>query len=102
MRFVKPLDDDLIIAIANRHRALITVEENAVAGGAGSGVAELLASEGLQVPLLQLGIPDRFIEHGSRESCLAAAGIDVAGLASSVERWWALQPRERIRSAGGA
>ena len=98
MRFVKPLDDDLIISLAHRHRALVTVEENAVAGGAGSGVAEVLASEGIQVPLLQLGIPDRFIEHGSRESCLAAAGIDAAGLGSSVERWWGLQLRERFRA----
>ncbi len=61
----------------------------------------MLASEGLQLPLLQLGIPDRFIEHGSREGCLAAAGLDAAGLSASIERWWALQPHERLRSAGG-
>ena len=101
MRFVKPLDDDLVLSLVNRHRACVTVEENAVAGGAGSAVAELLASEGLQLPLLQLGIPDRFIEHGSRESGLAAAGIDAGGLTSSIERWWGLQPRERLRSASG-
>ena len=53
------------------------------------------------MPLLQLGIPDRFIEHGSREECLAAAGLDAAGLAASIERWWALQAPERLRSAGG-
>jgi 1-deoxy-D-xylulose-5-phosphate synthase len=99
MRFVKPLDDDLVLSLVNRHRALVTVEENAVAGGAGSAVAELLASEGLQLPLLQLGIPDRFIEHGSRESGLAAAGIDAAGLTSSIERWWSLQPWGEARSA---
>jgi len=79
MRFVKPLDEDLIISVAARHRAIITIEENATLGGAGSAVAELLASEGLQVPLLQIGIPDRFIEHGSRDSCLAAAGLDPRG-----------------------
>jgi len=62
----------------------------------------VLASEGLQLPLLQLGIPDRFIEHGSREGCLAAAGLDAASLSASVERWWAMQSRERLRSAGGA
>jgi 1-deoxy-D-xylulose-5-phosphate synthase len=101
MRFVKPIDEDLVIALAARHRAIITIEENATLGGAGSAVAELLASEGLQAPLLQIGIPDRFIEHGSRDSCLAAAGLDLAGLASSVERWWASQSQERIRSAGG-
>jgi 1-deoxy-D-xylulose-5-phosphate synthase len=104
MRWIKPLDEDLVIAVASRHRAIITIEENATIGGAGSAVGELLASEGLLIPLLQLGIPDRFIEHGSRDSCLVAAGLDSAGLTSSIERWWALQTRERerIRSAGGA
>ena len=104
MRWIKPLDEDLVIAVAARHRAIITIEENATIGGAGSAVGELLASEGLLIPFLQLGIPDRFIEHGSRDSCLVAAGLDAAGLTSSVDRWWALQTRERerIRSAGGA
>jgi 1-deoxy-D-xylulose-5-phosphate synthase len=101
MRFVKPLDEDLVISVAARHRAIITIEENATLGGAGSAVAELLAAEGLQVPLLQIGIPDRFIEHGSRETCLAAAGLDLAGLTASVERWWAMQAQDRMRSAGG-
>ena len=101
MRFVKPLDEELIVALAARHRALVTIEENATQGGAGSAVGELLSAEGVQVPLLQLGIPDRFIEHGSRDSCLAAAGLDAAGLAASVEHWWALQAPERLRSAGG-
>src|SRR3989442_187639 len=83
MRFVKPLDEDLIVALAARHRALVTIEENVTQGGAGSAVGEVLASEGLQLPLLQLGIPDRFIEHGSRDSGLAAAGLDAAGLGGS-------------------
>jgi 1-deoxy-D-xylulose-5-phosphate synthase len=98
MRFVKPLDQELVIAIAARHRALVTIEENAVMGGAGSGVSEILAAHGVQVPTLHLGIPDRFIEHGSRESCLTAAGLDLAGLTASVENWWALQTPERVRS----
>jgi 1-deoxy-D-xylulose-5-phosphate synthase len=102
MRFVKPLDEDLVVQLAARHRALITIEENATQGGAGSAVGELLAAEGLQLPLLQLGIPDRFIEHGSREGCLAAAGLDAAGLSASVERWWAMQRQERLRSASSA
>ena len=104
MRFIKPLDEDLVISVATRHRAIVTIEENATIGGAGSAVGELLASEGVLIPHLQLGIPDRFIEHGSRDSCLVAAGLDFAGLNSSLERWWALQTRERerIRSAGGA
>jgi 1-deoxy-D-xylulose-5-phosphate synthase len=100
MRFVKPLDEELIVQLATRHRALVTLEENAVQGGAGSAVAEFLAAEGLQLPMLQLGIPDRFIEHGSREGCLLAAGLDTPALTASVERWWALQTPERMRSAG--
>lgn len=98
MRFVKPVDEELVIALAARHRAIVTIEENASIGGAGAGVSELLASEGLQLPMLHLGIPDRFIEHGSRDSCLAAAGLDLAGLSASVEQWWALQTLERVRS----
>jgi 1-deoxy-D-xylulose-5-phosphate synthase len=101
MRFVKPLDENLVIALAARHRAIVTIEENAILGGAGSAIGELLASEGLQVPLLQLGIPDRFIEHGSRDSCLVAAGLDTAGLSASIERWWTPQFRECLRSASG-
>jgi 1-deoxy-D-xylulose-5-phosphate synthase len=101
MRFIKPLDEEMIIAVASRHHALVTVEENAIQGGAGSAVAELLlASDRLEIPLLQLGIPDRFIEHGSRDSCLKAAGLDAASLSSAIERWW--QPQERLRSAGVA
>jgi 1-deoxy-D-xylulose-5-phosphate synthase len=66
----------------------VTIEENAIAGGAGNAVGEVLAFRGCSLPHLRLGIPDRFIEHGSRESCLAAAGLDAAGLSSSIERWW--------------
>jgi len=102
MRFVKPLDEELVLMLAARHRAFVTIEENAILGGAGSAVAELLAAEGLQLPLLQIGIPDRFIEHGSRDTCLAAAGLDAAGLGASVEGWWALQTQERLRSASRA
>jgi 1-deoxy-D-xylulose-5-phosphate synthase len=101
MRFVKPLDEELVLAVAARHRALVTIEENVVQGGAGSAVGELLAAEGLAVPLLQLGIPDRFIEHGSREGCLRAAGLDEASLAESIDRWWGGQAPERLRSVSG-
>jgi 1-deoxy-D-xylulose-5-phosphate synthase len=102
MRFVKPLDEALILDLAGRHRAFITLEENATQGGAGSAVAELLLAEGLSLPLLQIGIPDRFIEHGSRDSCLAAAGLDAQSLGATVDRWWSLQPHVRIRSVGSA
>jgi len=102
MRFVKPLDRDLLTAMCARHEALVTIEENAVAGGAGSAVGELLKSAGLQIPLLQIGIPDRFIEHGSRETCLAAAGLDLSGLSASIERWWGARRTQPLRLAGGA
>jgi len=93
MRFVKPLDEALVLKVAARHRALITLEENVVAGGAGSAIGELLAAEGVAMPLLHIGIPDRFIEHGSREDCLASAGLDFASVAGAVEHWWGLQGR---------
>src|SRR5688572_10367622 len=73
MRFVKPLDEDLVMRFAGTHTALVTIEENSVAGGAGSSVIELLATCGIALPTLTLGIPDLFIEHGSRQDCLAAA-----------------------------
>jgi 1-deoxy-D-xylulose-5-phosphate synthase len=88
MRFVKPLDENLVIELATRHRAFVTIEENAVAGGAGNAVGEALAFRGTALPHLQIGIPDRFIEHGSRESCLAAAGLDAASLSARIEQWW--------------
>jgi 1-deoxy-D-xylulose-5-phosphate synthase len=90
MRFIKPMDEECVLRIASRHRAIVTIEENAIAGGAGSAVAELLAAEGLVLPHLLLGIPDRFIEHGSRDDSLAAAGLDPAGIRGAVERWWTL------------
>src|SRR5690606_19870492 len=80
MRFVKPLDTDLVLELARRHEALVTIEDAAIPGGAGSAVNECLAPHGLAVRVLNLGLPDRFLEHGSREDCLAEAGLDVAGL----------------------
>ncbi|MFC4314700.1 1-deoxy-D-xylulose-5-phosphate synthase [Steroidobacter flavus] len=88
LRFIKPLDEELIVRVAANHRALVTVEENVVAGGAGSAIAECLAAHGHIPPTLNLGIPDRFMEHGSREDCLAAAGLDLASLESAITRWW--------------
>jgi 1-deoxy-D-xylulose-5-phosphate synthase len=97
MRFVKPLDRERILTVARTHSAIVTLEENVVAGGAGSGVGELLVAEGFEVPLLHIGIPDRFIEHGSREDCLTAAGLDFASLLAAVEGWWARGRGERSR-----
>jgi len=101
MRFVKPLDEELVLRLIARHRALVTIEENAVAGGAGAGVAELLAAAGTELPQLLVGIPDRFIEHGSREECLAAAGLDLAGLSATIEQWWTTQNSDLARRVGG-
>jgi len=84
MRFVKPLDADVITEMAHSHDLLVTVEENAVTGGAGSGVNELLAAAGVTVNILNIGIPDRFIEHGSREDCLAMADLDANGIFGQV------------------
>jgi 1-deoxy-D-xylulose-5-phosphate synthase len=102
MRFVKPLDEKLVLSIAARHRAIITIEENAIIGGAGAGVGELLAAAGLQLPMLHIGIPDRFIEHGTRDTCLARAGLDLAGLTTQVEKWWTPQSQARMRSVSSA
>jgi len=88
MRFVKPLDAALVHELARTHAALVTVEDNAIAGGAGSAVAELLAAAELRVPLLQLGLPDRFLEHASREQLLGEAGIDAAGIRAAIRARW--------------
>ncbi|MCP5327840.1 MAG: 1-deoxy-D-xylulose-5-phosphate synthase [Steroidobacteraceae bacterium] len=101
MRFVKPLDEELVLHLSARHRGLVTVEENVLAGGAGAAVTELLAAADVQLPQLSVGIPDRFIEHGSREDCLAAAGLDAAGLARTIEGWWAAHHSDRARLVGG-
>ena len=93
MRFVKPLDAALLQELVPQHVACVTLEENTVAGGAGSAVAELLAAQGLAHPRLCIGLPDRFIEHGSREQCLADAGLDTPAVIATIERWWLPQAR---------
>jgi 1-deoxy-D-xylulose-5-phosphate synthase len=88
MRFIKPLDEELIATIAASHAAIVTLEENAVAGGAGSAVLEVLQRIGSRIPVLQIGVPDGFVEHGSREDNLVAAGLDVAAVRATIERFW--------------
>ena len=88
MRFVKPIDEDLIERIAGKHHHLITLEENVIAGGAGSAVAEVLAARGHRVSLLQIGIPDAPIAHGTRDDCLAEAGLDLASVQAQIDAWW--------------
>ena len=84
MRFVKPLDEAMVLEVARAHEALVTVEEGCVMGGAGSAVAECLAAHGLALPLLQLGLPDEVIEHGDPQKLLALCGLDAAGIEQAV------------------
>ena len=86
MRFIKPLDSALVLELAACHDLLVTVEEGCIMGGAGSAVAEALAAAGVVRPLLQLGLPDRFIDHGDATQLLASCGLDAAGIAASVRQ----------------
>lgn len=88
MRFIKPLDGELVLAVAAQHEGLVTIEDNVVAGGAGSGVGELLNAEGVLRPILHLGLPDSYQHHASREDLLAEAGIDAAGIRAAVLKRW--------------
>ncbi|WP_374013577.1 1-deoxy-D-xylulose-5-phosphate synthase [Pseudoxanthomonas koreensis] len=88
MRFVKPLDRALLLELARDHDGFITVEDNVVAGGAGSAVSELLNAEGVLLPVLHLGLPDAFQHHASRADLLAEAGIDTAGIRAAILRRW--------------
>ncbi|HPL78681.1 MAG: 1-deoxy-D-xylulose-5-phosphate synthase [Comamonadaceae bacterium] len=89
MRWVKPLDVELLLKVAAEHEALVTVEEGAVMGGAGSAVGEALQAAGIVMPLLQLGLPDVFIEHGDPARLLAMQGLDAAGIEASIVRRFA-------------
>ncbi len=86
MRFVKPLDVDLIIQLANSHDLIVTVEENAVMGGAGTAVAEALQAIRKNSKVLCLGLPDAFIEHGVHETMLAECGLDAKGIRAAIEK----------------
>lgn len=86
MRFVKPLDVELLKRLAATHDALVTVEEGAIMGGAGAAVAEAMAAEGIVKPLLNLGLPDQFIDHGDAAQLLAACGLDAKGIAASIRQ----------------
>ncbi|MFZ5723782.1 MAG: 1-deoxy-D-xylulose-5-phosphate synthase [Pseudomonadota bacterium] len=86
LRFVKPLDETLVCDLARTHELVVTVEDHAVTGGAGSAVNECLARHAIAVPVLNLGIPDRFIEHATREQMLAECGLDATGLIAAIRR----------------
>ncbi len=102
MRFVKPLDSELLARVAAEHELLVTLEENAVAGGAGSAINECLAALDLQTPVINMGLPDRFIEHGAHAELLAACGLDCAGIIAGVSEYLqqhnCASPRSRLIS----
>nr|BBJ02954.1 1-deoxy-D-xylulose-5-phosphate synthase [Marinobacter nauticus] len=84
MRFVKPLDESLVLELAEQHDLLVTLEENAVAGGAGSAVTECLNKREVMLPVLQLGLPDRFVDHGKHGELLKECGLDPEGIRSAI------------------
>jgi 1-deoxy-D-xylulose-5-phosphate synthase len=84
MRFVKPLDVDLIQSLAADHDYFVTIEDGAIAGGAGSACLEALTKLGIQKPLLQLGLPDEFIEHGDYQLLMTKCGLDVEGITNTI------------------
>ena len=87
MRFAKPLDTATILKMAETHDLLVTIDENSVSGGAGSAINETLAANNVGIPVMNLGYPDRFIEHGEREQMLQDAGLTADGIHSSIESW---------------
>lgn len=89
MRFVKPLDTALILQLAGEHDALVTLEENAIMGGAGSGVNEVLMAHRRAVPVLNIGLPDYFIPQGTQEEIRADLGLDAAGIEAKIRDWLA-------------
>ncbi|MCE7616419.1 1-deoxy-D-xylulose-5-phosphate synthase, partial [Vibrio fluvialis] len=89
MRFVKPLDEALISELANTHDVLVTLEENVVAGGAGAGVVEFMMKHKLIKPVLNLGLPDRFIAQGTQEEMHHELGLDAAGIERAVRDYLA-------------
>lgn len=94
MRFIKPLDVELVKQLAADHDYLVTVEEGCIMGGAGAAVAEALAAEGIVKPLLMLGLPDKFIDHGDPAALLSSVGLDAKGIAASIrQRFGAVEPR---------
>ena len=98
MRFVKPLDEKLIAELAASHDVLVTIEENCIAGGAGSGVNETLAAQGYQGMALNLGLPDTYVEHGNPEDMLAECGLDKAGIITAIEDRIELFKQNRCKS----
>ena len=90
MRFVKPLDEALVRDLAGRHELLVTIEENAIMGGAGSAVSEFLAEQNLLTPTLHLGLPDSYVEHAKPAQMLAECGLNETGIEQAIRQRLAL------------
>jgi len=90
MRWAKPLDVALVLELAASHDYLVTLEENAIMGGAGSAVLEALNAAGVAKRVLQLGLPDRYVDHGDPALLLAECGLDAAGVEASIRKAFAL------------
>ena len=99
MRWAKPLDTDVLLQVAKNHQALVTLEEGALMGGAGSAVLEALQAVGVQMPVLQLGLPDTFIEHGDPAKLLSMHGLDAAGIEASIAHRFAALLSRPARAA---
>lgn len=99
MRFVKPIDAELIFKLATTHDYLVTVEENVVMGGAGSAVSESLAAQGFHLPVLHLGLPDAYVEHGDPALLLADCGLNKEGVAASIRKWLSTQAAQQKAQA---
>jgi len=89
MRFVKPLDEELLLELAKSHDLFITIEENVLSGGAGSAVNNFLQAQRILMPVLNIGLPDCFIEQGTREELLAICGLDSQGIIGQIEAFCA-------------
>jgi 1-deoxy-D-xylulose-5-phosphate synthase len=100
LRFIKPLDIELVLRLARDHAQLVTVEEGCLMGGAGAAVAEALAAAGVVKPLLILGLPDIFIQHGDPAALLAAAGLDTDGIANAIRRRFPDEQGRRVANDG--
>jgi 1-deoxy-D-xylulose-5-phosphate synthase len=99
MRFVKPLDEELILALAEKHDLLVTLEENAIAGGAGSAVTEFLNGRNLLQPVLQLGLPDTFVDHGKHGQLLTDVGLDAEGILQAIKTRWEMTRQTDLLAA---
>ena len=89
MRFIKPIDEALLLELAKSHDVLVTLEENVIAGGAGSAVNNYLQAQRILMPVLNIGLPDSFVEQGTREELLAICGLDVQGITDKINEFCA-------------